>query len=104
MWGYVEGPEEETLPYCIAENGIRMMKRFAATGRPWHLEIQWLAPHDPYLPHKKYLDRYDPAKIPVSKSFYDNFEGKPEFHKRESETWGNVTEDDYKCRRPFKNV
>ncbi len=96
MWGHQDGPEEETRPYWVAENGIRMMKRFAATGRPWQLQIQWLVPHDPYIPSKKYLDRYDAAKIPVPKSFYDNFEGKPELNKRESETWGKVTEDDYR--------
>jgi arylsulfatase A-like enzyme len=99
MWGYLQVPEEETRPYWVAESGIRMMKRFAAQRRPWHLWISFLAPHDPYMPLKKYLDRYDPARIPVPQSFYDTFEGKPSMHKKESETWGVVTEDDYRQSR-----
>ncbi|MGH9470827.1 MAG: sulfatase/phosphatase domain-containing protein, partial [Terriglobia bacterium] len=99
MWGYLEGPEEESRPYWVAENGIRMMQRLAASGRPWHLEVQFVVPHDAYMPLKQYLDRYDPAKIPVPESFYDTFAGKPGLHKRESETWGKVTEDDYRQGR-----
>ncbi len=99
MWGHLEGPEDATQEYWIAENGIRMMKRFAAQSRPWHLEIHFLAPHDAYMPLGKYLDRYDPSRIPVPESFHDTFEGKPGLHKRESETWGKVTEEDYRQGR-----
>jgi arylsulfatase A-like enzyme len=99
MWGHFEMPEEETSSYFIAENGIRMMRRFAKKQQPWHLEVQWHEPHDPYVPMKKYLDRYNPADIPVPKSFYDTFAGKPELHRRESETWGPVNEDIYRQGR-----
>ena len=99
MWGQLDGPEEETHAYWVAENGIRMMKRFAAEGKPWHIEIQWVEPHDPYMPLKKYLERYDPAKIPVPESFHDTFKGKPGLHRRESETWGAITEDNYRQGR-----
>lgn len=99
MWGHYDVPEEETSAYFIAENGIRMMKRFAAKQRPWHVEVQWHEPHDPYVPLKKYLDRCDPHSIPVPQNFYDTFEGKPELHRRESETWGKVNEDIYRQGR-----
>ncbi len=99
MWGYMEGPEDATQMYWVAESGIRMMKRFAQHHRPWHLEIHFVDPHDPYMPHKEYLDRYDPAKIDVPESFHDTFQGKPGLHRRESETWGEVTEDDYRRSR-----
>ncbi len=99
MWGHYDMAEEDTKPYWIAENGIRMMKRFAAKQRPWQMQIQFGYPHDPYTPLTKYLARYNAADIPVPKSFHDTFEGKPELHKRESESWGKVTEDDYRQGR-----
>lgn len=99
MWGYREGPEEATPEFYRAECAIRMMRRLARGGQPWHLEVQFVQPHDPYMPLKPYLDRYDPRSIAVPKSFSDPFEGKPGLHRRESETWGRVTEDDYRQGR-----
>ena len=58
-----------------------------------------MAPHDAYLPLKSYLDRYDAAGIPVPDSFHDTFAGKPGLHRRESESWGAITEEDYRQSR-----
>jgi len=99
MWGYLDGPEESTGAWRIAEMAIRMMGRLARAGQPWHLETHFVEPHDAYKPLKKYLDRYDPRGIPVPASFRDTFSGKPGLHRRESETWGPVTEDDYRQGR-----
>ena len=99
MWGYREGAEEATPEYYRAECAIRMMKRFAGAGRPWLLETHFVEPHDPYMPLKKYLDRYDAGAIRVPDSFRDTFAGKPGLHRRESETWGSVTEADYRASR-----
>jgi arylsulfatase A-like enzyme len=99
MWGYRDGPEEATPEYFRAECAIRMLRRFARSGGPWHLETHFVQPHDPYMPLKQYLDRYDPRSIPVPKSFADTFAGKPGFHRRESETWGRITEDDVRQSR-----
>ena len=99
MWGYHEGPVEATLEHYTAETAIRMMNRFAQGSRPWHLEVHFVAPHDPYLPLKQYLDRYDPRSLPVPPSFHDTFHGKPGLHRRESESWGDVTEDDVRHSR-----
>jgi arylsulfatase A-like enzyme len=96
MWGYREGPEEATPEYYRAECAIRMLRRFAREGKPWHLEVQFVQPHDPYMPLKKYLDRYDPRSIRVPASFRDTFDGKPGLHRRESQTWGDITEDEYR--------
>ena len=99
LWGYREGPEEATPEYYRAECAIRMMKRFANTGSPWHLEVHFVQPHDPYMPLRNYLDHYDPRAIRVPASFHDTFEGKPGLHRRESETWGQISEDDYRQGR-----
>ncbi len=99
MWGHREGPEEATPEYYRAECAIRMMKRFARAAGPWHLEVHFVQPHDPYMPLKMYLDRHDPRAIRVPRSFSDTFSGKPGLHRRESETWGALTEDDYRAGR-----
>jgi arylsulfatase A-like enzyme len=103
MWGYREGPEEATPEWYRAECAIRMLKRFARGGAqgapPWHLEVHFVEPHDPYMPLKKYLDRYDAQALRVPESFHDTFEGKPGLHRRESESWGRITEDDYRAGR-----
>jgi arylsulfatase A-like enzyme len=94
MSGYREGPEEATPEWRTAEMAARMMRRFVKGTQPWHLDVHFTEPHDPYLPLKQYLDRYDPRAIRVPKSFADTFEGKPGLHRRESATWGRVTERD----------
>jgi len=99
MWGHREGAVEATPEWVLAEQTIRMMGRFAKGTQPWHLEAHFVQPHDPYMPLKQYLDRYDPRSIPVPKSFGDTFAGKPGFHRRESETWGKITEDDVRQSR-----
>ena len=101
MWGYREGAEEDTPEHYKAECAIRMMRRFTKGEQPWHLEVHFVEPHDPYMPLKKYVDGYDPRAIRVPKSFGDTFEGKPGLHKRESETWGHITEDDYRNSRAY---
>jgi len=99
MWGHREGDVEATPEWRLAEQAIRMMGRFAKGTEPWHLEVQFTQPHDPYMPLKQYLDRYDSRSIPVPASFADTFAGKPGFHLRESETWGTVSEDDVRQSR-----
>ena len=99
MWGYNEGPEEATSEYYRTDCAIQAMRRLAGSNQPWHLEVQYIEPHDPYFPVKKYLDRYDPRSIPVPASFQDDFRGKPGLHRRESEIWGAITPDDYRQSR-----
>ena len=97
-WGHLEGPEEATEEYVRAEAAIRMMRRFAQGDWPWHVELHYKHP-DPCLPLKSYLDRYDPRSIPIAKNFRDTFAGKPGLHRRESESWGPMSDDDYRQGR-----
>lgn len=99
LYGYTEGAEEAAQEWRTAELASHMMRRFAKNAKPWLVEAHFVMPHDPYMPLKKYLDRYDPKSIPVSPTFQDTFAGKPGLHRRESSTWGNVTEDDYRGSR-----
>jgi arylsulfatase A-like enzyme len=99
MWGYNEGPEESTPEHRRTDCAIQLMQSLSAGAQPWHLEVHYIEPHDPYFPLKKYLDRYDPRSIPVPRSFADDFRGKPGLHRRESESWGKITEDDVRQSR-----
>jgi arylsulfatase A-like enzyme len=99
MWGHRIGEVEATPEYRLAEQTIRMMNRFAKGDQPWHLEAHFVQPHDPYMPLKQYLDRYDPRSIPVPPSFAETFANKPGFHRRESETWGALTPEDVQAAR-----
>ena len=99
LYGYTEGPEEAASESRTAEAAIHMMRRFARNAKPWLVESHFVMPHDPYMPLKKYFDRYDPRSITVSPTFKDTFEGKPGLHRRESSIWGDVTEDDYRASR-----
>ncbi len=99
MWGHQVGSEEQSNPWYIAECGVRMMRRYAAGNRPWHIEVHFPEPHDPYEPLFEYLGHYKADEIPVPASFHDTFRGKPGLHRRESESWGEVTEADYQNGR-----
>ncbi|MBV9083113.1 MAG: sulfatase-like hydrolase/transferase [Acidobacteriaceae bacterium] len=99
MWGYTEGPEEGTPAWGVAEAAVRMLRRYAKQSQPWLIETHFVDPHDPYFPLKQYVDHYDARSIEVPKSFYDSFEGKPGLHRRESSTWGDVKEADYRQSR-----
>ena len=94
MWGYFEGPEEKLHTTRLAECAMDMLRRYSARDEPWHIAVHFPEPHDPYNPHRKYAELYDSADIPLPPSFYDTFDGKPGMHRRESETWGEVTERD----------
>lgn len=99
MWGHMVGPEEATPEHYRTDCAISVLNRMSRQSQPWHLEVHYIQPHDPYFPLKQYLDRYDPRSIPVPRSFHDTFEGKPGLHRRESETWGEINEDDYRQSR-----
>jgi arylsulfatase A-like enzyme len=99
MWGYTEGPPEAAPEHYQTDCALTMLRRFTQRGQPWHMEVHYVEPHDPYFPMKSFLDRYHPDAISVPKSFHDDFRHKPGMHRRESETWGDVTEQDVRESR-----
>jgi arylsulfatase A-like enzyme len=100
FWSILDGEEDYTDEWGVAETGIKMMKKFATGQNPWLLEIHfekpvWIAPL------KKYADRYDPASIPVPDSFNDTFNNKPNIYKRDRETYGPTTPKDYQETKAY---
>ena len=56
-------PEEEG-DYRNAQIACALLKEFAQTKRQFFLSVHQSRPHTPLIAPKKYIDMYDPAKIP----------------------------------------
>lgn len=56
-------PEEEG-DYRNAEIACALLKEFAQTKKQFFLSVHQSRPHTPLIAPKKYIDMYDPAKIP----------------------------------------
>jgi len=100
LWGYTDGAEEQTELFRVAEAGIKMLKRFAAAGDPWLVEIHFPEAFRAW-PIRKYRERYDAAAIPVAKSFQDKFVNKPALQRREAESYGPMSAKDFQEGRAF---
>jgi arylsulfatase A-like enzyme len=94
MWGTFRGPVEKLHTTRLADCAIDMIGRYSTGGAPWHVALHFPEPHDPYRPHEMYRQRYNADEIPVPRSFYDTFEGKPGMNRREAGTWGEFDEAD----------
>lgn len=57
-------PEQEG-DYRKAQTAAALLKEFAKSGKQFFLAVNQSRPHTPLVAPKKYLDLYDPAKIPV---------------------------------------
>ena len=56
-------PEEEG-DYRNAQTAVALLKEFAKTKKQFFLSVHQSRPHTPLVAPKKYIDMYDPAKIP----------------------------------------
>ena len=95
MWGHFEGDIKATNTYQTAQSAVRLIQKYTESGdAPWHISVNFTEPHDPYLPHKDYLDLYADEEVSLPESVHDNFDGKPGMHRRESQIWGNLSDDE----------
>jgi arylsulfatase A-like enzyme len=100
LWGYTEGDEEQTELHHVAEGGIRMLREFSRRAQPWLIEVHFPEAFRAW-PLRKYRDRYDSRSIPVPRSFRDTFAGKPAMQRREAESYGPMSEQDFREGRAF---
>ena len=56
-------PEEER-DYRMASTAVALLKEFAASKKQFFLAVAQSRPHTPLIAPKKYIEMYDPAKIP----------------------------------------
>lgn len=53
-------------------------------GRPWFFSFNCFDPHHAFDPPKEYMDRYDPADMPLPKMRLDELDSKPHFQRLDS--------------------
>lgn len=82
LCGTIAGPVEASVPYFLAEETIKMLREYRDMEEPFLIFCNFWGPHAPYLPTEPYASMYDPKEIPPWGNFYDDFEGKPNAHRR----------------------
>ncbi len=70
--------EEEEGDYRYSVTAAALLKEFAREKRHFFLSVGSHRPHTPLIAPKKYLDMYDPAKIPAPMAPPENDEGVPD--------------------------
>lgn len=100
MWAVDERPPEATHTHFLAERATAMLNRLAVGSDPWHLEVHFPQPHDPYQPLRQFLEHYSPDDVELPRSFYlETFAGKPGMHAREAGLWAELSEGDFRDGR-----
>ena len=87
----------DARPHWLADRACEMIRRFAATGRPWHVWVDNEDPHLPCRPSEPFASMYDPKEIPPWDGFGDPFVNKPYCHRQQTLSWGtqDMTWDDF---------
>jgi len=62
--GVLDGPEESTVPYFLAQHTIDLMDRFRAVEEPFFIWHNFWGPHAPYFATQEYYDLYRDVEIP----------------------------------------
>lgn len=103
MWACDDGPPEATYTHFLAERACRTLGEFADAGSPWHLEVHFPEPHDPYTPLREFLERYPADEVALPSSYYgETFVNKPRLLEREASLWSGLSERDFlEGRRHF---
>ena len=85
---YANLPLEQSPTHRLAAEAAAALQRLAASGRPWHLMVDFSEPHLPCLPSEPFARLYRPADIPPWPNFCERFEGKPLIQRRQLQSWG----------------
>jgi len=93
--GKIEGPEEATVPYMLAETTNDLLDSFADdykdSGKPFFMSLNFWGPHPPCYSPEPYCSMYEDADIQPWPTFTDDMAGKPAIHRLECEgrdmTW-----------------
>ena len=89
-------PVEACVEHTLAEAAMQFIRDYEEQrrrdGRPWHVRVDWQAPHWPHYLPEPYFSMYDPKDIPPWPNFGDAFEAKPYANNRLVEQWrvGNI--------------
>lgn len=81
-------PLDEAPTHRLAAAAAAALERLAASGRPWHLMVEFSEPHLPCLPCEPFARLYRPEDLRPWPNFGERFEGKPLIQRRQLESWG----------------
>lgn len=93
--GRIDEPPEGMADHFVYNRGLDFIRNAADADEPWSAVISTYAPHDPYLPPKKFRQQYNVEDITRPESFNDGFEDKPELYRRQREVWADLSWNDY---------
>lgn len=88
LYALLDGPEEASIPWFLADEATRCMGEAAGEGRPFFAWVNFWGPHTPCVVPEPYFSMVDPATIPPDPAFAETFSGKPEIQRTLSKMWG----------------
>ena len=76
----------------------RRSRRLTKEQQPWCLYVGPIGPHDPFHVPQNFVDRYDPAQVPLPPSYDDDLEDKPRVYQRmRRQYWDQLGEDEIRA-------
>lgn len=78
-------PDTET--HWLAGKACQLIEQFAGDEQPWHVRLDFSAPHLPCRPAAPFDQMYRPAQIPQWRNFGETFANKPYIQKQQLHSW-----------------
>jgi len=91
------GPKgyENDNDYKVLQAALDALPELAAGDEPWCLFVGPIGPHDPFNVPEKFVKMYDPAAIPLPKSYSDTLDDKPRIYQRQRrQLWDQLSEEE----------
>lgn len=95
LYGVTDEPIEISRPYFIYSKAIEFIERNLDDNNPWCIFVSTPEPHDPYIAHQEFYEKYNPKEIPRPINFEDELIGKPNVLKRMQKVWKDLIWEDF---------
>ncbi len=79
----------------VVQSAIDALGELTTQAEPWCLFVGPIGPHDPYNVPQKFVDKIDPATVPLPPSYHDSLNDKPRIVQRQRrQLWDQLSEDE----------
>ncbi|WP_193105799.1 sulfatase-like hydrolase/transferase [Brachybacterium sp. FME24] len=96
LYGVTEEPVESTLEHFTVTRALSFLDSVVEEDEPWAVMVSTKAPHEPYVAPSAYVDRYDPASLPLPDSFDDDLADRPAIYRRQQTVWADLSPDEFR--------
>ena len=98
LYGIVDKTKEDYGDYKVVTKALEAMERYSKEDKPFFIHCGPVSPHDAYMIPQEYADMYDPTKVELPRSFYeDDLEDKPRIYQRHNkQLWSQLSEAEHK--------